>query len=86
VMFLPDRLFLCVCLCVCVCRTVPACSFYSLKEVQGYKTLGMWVILVEEAARRPREALSDGVVVCTVEAWRWYSWYYFYMVWQACHC
>jgi hypothetical protein len=38
------------------CGTVPACSFYSLKEVQGYKMLVCDVILVE-GAQRPREGL-----------------------------
>jgi hypothetical protein len=37
--------------------TVPACSFYSLKEVQSYKMLACGVILVGEGARRPREGL-----------------------------
>jgi hypothetical protein len=36
---------------------VPACSFYSLKEVQGYKTLARGVILVGEGAQRPWEGL-----------------------------
>jgi hypothetical protein len=38
------------------CETVPACSFYSLKEVQGYKILVRGMILVE-GAQRPREGL-----------------------------
>jgi hypothetical protein len=42
---------------VCPCGTVPACSFYSLKEVQGYKTLVRGVILVGEIAPGPREGL-----------------------------
>jgi hypothetical protein len=37
--------------------TVPACSFYSLKEVQGYKILVRGVTLVGEGAQRPREGL-----------------------------
>jgi hypothetical protein len=37
--------------------TVPTCSFYSLKEVQGYKTSVRGVIFVEEGAHRPREGL-----------------------------
>jgi hypothetical protein len=37
--------------------TVPACSFYSLKEVQGYKMLVRGVTLVGEGALRPREGL-----------------------------
>jgi hypothetical protein len=36
--------------------TVPACFFYSLKEVQGYKMLLHGVILVG-GAQRPREGL-----------------------------
>jgi hypothetical protein len=36
---------------------VPACTFYSLKEVQGYKMLVRGVILVGEGAPRPREGL-----------------------------
>jgi hypothetical protein len=46
---------LCVLVFVRVPRTVPACSFYSLKEVQGYKMLVCDVILVGEGAPRPRE-------------------------------
>jgi hypothetical protein len=37
--------------------TVPACSFYNLKEVQGYKMLVRGVIFVGEGAQRPREGL-----------------------------
>jgi hypothetical protein len=37
--------------------TVPVCSFYSLKEVHGYKMLVCGVILVGEGALRPRESL-----------------------------
>jgi hypothetical protein len=37
--------------------TVLACSFYSLKEVQGYKMLIRGVILVGEGAPRPQESL-----------------------------
>jgi hypothetical protein len=43
--------------CLCVFRTVPACSFYSLKEVQGYKMLVRGVILVGEIAPGPQEGL-----------------------------
>jgi hypothetical protein len=38
-------------------RTVPACSFYSLKEVQNYKVLVRGAILVGERAPRPQEGL-----------------------------
>jgi hypothetical protein len=38
-------------------ETVPACSFYSIKEVQGYKMLVRGAILVGEGAQRPREGL-----------------------------
>jgi hypothetical protein len=38
-------------------RTVPACSFYSLKEVQGYKMLVHGTILAREVAQGPREVL-----------------------------
>jgi hypothetical protein len=37
--------------------TVTACSFYSLKEVQGYRMLVRGVTLVGEGAPRPREGL-----------------------------
>jgi hypothetical protein len=37
--------------------TVTACSFYRLKEVQGYKMLVRGVTLVGEGAPRPREGL-----------------------------
>jgi hypothetical protein len=45
-----------VCSCVAP-KTVPACSFYSLKKVQGYKMLVHGMILVGERAPRPREGL-----------------------------
>jgi hypothetical protein len=38
------------------CGTVPACSFYSLKEMQGYKILVCGVILVG-GSQRPQEGL-----------------------------
>jgi hypothetical protein len=38
-------------------RTVPACSFYSLKEVHGYKMLECGVTLTGEEAQRPWEGL-----------------------------
>jgi hypothetical protein len=42
----------------CLSRgTVLACSFYSLKEVQGYRMLVCGVTLVGEGAQRPREGL-----------------------------
>jgi hypothetical protein len=44
-------------LCVCAFVAVSTCSFYSLKEVQGYKMLVHGVILVGERAPRPREGL-----------------------------
>jgi hypothetical protein len=37
--------------------TIPACSFYSPKEVQGYKMLVRGAILVGEGAPRPQEGL-----------------------------
>jgi hypothetical protein len=36
---------------------IPACSFYSLKEVQGYKMLVCGAILMREREPRPREGL-----------------------------
>jgi hypothetical protein len=65
---------------------VPACSFYSFKEVQGDKMFVGSVILVEEGARGLGRALSGGGVVCTVEPWCWYCWYYRYMPRYAHHC
>jgi hypothetical protein len=46
-----------VCSCIALLGTVPACSFYSLKEVQGYKMLVRGVILVGERAPGPQEGL-----------------------------
>jgi hypothetical protein len=37
--------------------TITSCSFYSLKEVQGYRMLVHGVILVGEGAPRPRVGL-----------------------------
>jgi hypothetical protein len=36
---------------------IPACFFYSLKEVQGYNMLVRGAIFVGEGAQRPREGL-----------------------------
>jgi hypothetical protein len=51
---------------------IPACSFYSLKEVQGYKMLAYGVTLLVKEPGGFGRALSGGGVVCTVEAWRRY--------------
>jgi hypothetical protein len=51
---------------------IPACSFYSLKEVQGYMMLAYGVTLPVEEPRGLGRALSGGGVVYTVEAWRQY--------------
>jgi hypothetical protein len=47
---------------------IPACSFYSFKEVQGYMMLAYGVTLMVKEPRGLGRALSDGGVVCTVEA------------------
>jgi hypothetical protein len=65
--------------------TIPACSFYSLKEVQGYKILAYNVTLLVEEPGGLGRALSDGDVVCTVEAWRRYFWCWCYMSRHARH-
>jgi hypothetical protein len=51
---------------------IPACSFYSLKEVQGYMMLVFGVSLPVEEPRGLRRALSGGGVIYTMEAWRRY--------------
>jgi hypothetical protein len=51
------------------CGMILACSFYRLKEVQGYKMLVCGMTLLVEEPRGLRRALSSGDVVCTVEAW-----------------
>jgi hypothetical protein len=48
---------------------IPACSFYSLKEVQGYMMLVHGVTLPVEEPGDLGRALFGGGVVCTVEAW-----------------
>jgi hypothetical protein len=67
-----------VCLCVAFFfRTVPTCSFYSLKEVHGYMVLVRGVILVGERALRPREGLiwwgrdlhCRGMALVLLEPW-----------------
>jgi hypothetical protein len=63
-----------------------ACSFYSLKEVQGYKMLAHGVTLTGEEPRGLERALSGGDVVCTVEAWRRYFWHCCYMSRHVRHC
>jgi hypothetical protein len=70
----------CIVLCLCegssffflASRMVPACSFYSLKEVQGYKMFVRGRSLLEKQPQGLGGALSDGDVVCTVESWRRY--------------
>jgi hypothetical protein len=46
-----------------------ACSFYSLKEVQGYKMLAYGVTLLVEEPGGLERALSGGDVAATMEAW-----------------
>jgi hypothetical protein len=58
---------------------IPACSFYSLKEVQGYMMLAYGVILSMEEPGGLGRALSGGGVVYTMEAWCRYFWYCCYM-------
>jgi hypothetical protein len=70
----------------CPPEMVPALSFYSFKEVQGYKIFVGSVILFGEGARGLGRALSVGGMVCTVEAWCWYFWYYRYMPRHSHHC
>jgi hypothetical protein len=63
-----SRRIACLCVVSCLCegfttslfrvsRMVLACSFYSLKEVQGYKMLCVRESLVGEAASGPRGGL-----------------------------
>jgi hypothetical protein len=47
---------------------IPVCSFYSLKEVQGYKMLAYGVTLLVEEPGGLGRALSGGDVASTVEA------------------
>jgi hypothetical protein len=65
---------------------IPACSFYSLNEVQGYKALACGVSLLVEEPGGLGRALSGGNVVRTAEAWRRYFWHYCYVFWYVCHC
>jgi hypothetical protein len=53
---------------------IHACSFYRLKEVQGYKILACGATLLVEEPRGLGRALSGGDVVRTAEAWRRYFW------------
>jgi hypothetical protein len=61
---------------------IPTCSFYSLKEVQGYKMLVYGVTSLVKKPGRLKRALSGGGMVHTVEAWRRYFWHCCYV----CHC
>jgi hypothetical protein len=61
---------------------IPACSFYSLKEVQSYKMLVYGVTLLVKKPGGLGRALSGGGMVRTVEAWRRYFWHCCYV----CHC
>jgi hypothetical protein len=63
-----------------------ACSFYRLKEVQGYKMLACGVTLLVEEPRGLERALSGGDVVHTAETWRRYFWHCCYVFWYVCHC
>jgi hypothetical protein len=65
---------------------IPACSFYSIKEVQGYKMLAYGVTLLVEEPRRLGRALSGGDVVRTMEAWCRYFWHCCYVFRHVCHC
>jgi hypothetical protein len=90
----PGELSACVLRCVvvvivlfflCPSRMIPACPFYRLKEVQGYKMLACGVTLLVEEPRGLRRALSDGDVVRTAEAWHRYFWHCCYVFWHVCH-
>jgi hypothetical protein len=65
---------------------IPTCSFYSLKEVQGYMMLAYGVTLPMEEPEGLERALPGGGLVYTVEAWRRYFWYSCYVFWDVCHC
>jgi hypothetical protein len=65
---------------------IPACVFYRLKEVRGYKMLACGVTLLVEEPRGLGRALSGGDVVRTVEVWRRYFWHCCYVFWHVCHC
>jgi hypothetical protein len=52
-----SRRVFCSCVYLMSSRTVPPCSFYSLKEVQGYEILVRGVNLVGKGAQRPKEGL-----------------------------
>jgi hypothetical protein len=66
-------------------RTVHACLFYSLKEMQGYEMLVCRRSLLEKQPWGLGGSLSGGDMSCTVEAWRRYFWHYGYMARHACH-
>jgi hypothetical protein len=63
-----------------------ACSFYSLKEVQGYIMLAYGVTLLVEEPGGLGRALSGGDVVRIVEACHWYFWHYCYVSRNGHHC
>jgi hypothetical protein len=65
---------------------ISACSFYSLKEVQGYKMLAYGVTLLVEEPGGLGRALFGGDVVHTVEAWRRYFWHCCYVSRHVRHC
>jgi hypothetical protein len=46
---------------------IPACSFHSFKEVQGYMMLACGMILLVEELGGLERALSGGDVACIVE-------------------
>jgi hypothetical protein len=51
---------------------IPACFFYSLKEVQGLQNVAYGVTLLVEEPGGLGSVLSGGDVVRTVKAWRRY--------------
>jgi hypothetical protein len=65
---------------------ISACSFYSLKEVQGYMMLAYGVTLLMKESGGLGRALSGGDVACAVEAWRRYFGYCCYVSRHGHHC
>jgi hypothetical protein len=87
--------------CSCVCLVLFRCSWCLLSFFPERSLYAPFIVsrrcsvtrcwygvrsLLEKEPRGLERTLSGGVVVCTVEAWRWYFWHCCYMSRHVCHC
>jgi hypothetical protein len=75
--------------CLSVCISALECSLHApFIASRRCRVTRCWCVKDPYWGSSPRasEALTGDVMVCTIEAWRWYSWHCCYMARHACHC